>query len=109
MKTTTGSVTPVTAAAQATAVGLGDLAKFVFLLFTTFAFYAAVLLAAARLTGFAWSDLGLFVLPPAMAGSGAVLTFFALNHMALQSEATAADSPRGHLEPRTWATSARAF
>ena len=102
MKTTTVSSTSVGG------MGRRGLANYVLLLFGTFAFNAAVLLAAARLAGFAWSDLGLLVLPPAMAGAGAVLTFFALNHMALRSEVTDADSPQGHAEPRTWVKAARA-
>ncbi|WP_141120190.1 hypothetical protein [Mycobacterium malmoense] len=53
----------------------------------TFAVNAAVLLAGLRLTGLSWSELCFLVLPPMMAGSGAVLTFLALNHMVLQSEA----------------------
>lgn len=53
----------------------------------TFALNAAVLLAGLRLTGLSWSELCLLVLPPMMAGSGAVLTFLALNHMVLRSEA----------------------
>ncbi len=61
-----------------------------------FAFNAAVLLAGFRLTGLAWSELCFLVLPPMKAGSGAVLTFFALNRMALRPEVAAADSLPGY-------------
>ncbi len=94
MNATTVSLTSSATAAHPRAVGRRDLAMFVFLLFGTFAVDAAVLLAAAGLTGFAWSDLGWLVVPPVMAGSGAVLTFFALNQAALRSEVATAGSPR---------------
>ncbi len=90
MKTTDPSGTSL----HADAVSRRDLAMFVFLLSGTFALDAAVLLAAARLTGTAWSELGLLALPPAMAGAGAVLTFFALNRMVLRSELTATPHAR---------------
>ncbi len=89
MKTTTVSLTSSTTAMRPGAVGRRDLAIFVFVLFGTFALNGLVLLAAAVPSGFAWSDLGLLVLPPAMAGAGAVLTFFALNQVALRSDVTA--------------------
>ncbi|OBH53706.1 hypothetical protein A5682_13265 [Mycobacterium mantenii] len=51
------------------------------------AFNAAVLLAGVQLTGLSWSELCFLVLPPMMTGSGAVLTFVALNRMIMRSEA----------------------
>jgi hypothetical protein len=106
MQTTTVSSTGV--GQDADAAGRRASARCTVQLIGTLTFNGVLLLAGVRLTGFAWQDVCLLVLPPAMAGAGAVLTFFALNHMALRSEVTDADSPQGHAEPRTWVKAARA-
>ncbi len=96
MATTT--VSSIGGGQHASTVGRRDLARYVVHLAGTFALNAAVLVAGVRLTGLSWSELCFLVLPPMMAGSGAVLTFFALNWMALRSEVAAADSPPGHAD-----------
>ncbi len=84
MKTTTASP------ASIRAVGGRYLARSLLHVAETLAFNAAVLSAGVRLTGLGLSELCLLVLPPMMAGSGAVLTFLALNGMLLRSEAAEA-------------------
>ena len=63
----------------------------------TLMFNAVLLVGGARLTGFAWQDLCLLLLPPIVASVGAGIAFLVLNRMALQSLVPAvADLPPGH-------------
>jgi hypothetical protein len=62
----------------------------------TLVFNVALLVGGARLTGFAWQDLCLLLLPPMVASVGAGIAFLVLNRMALQSLVPAvADLPLG--------------
>lgn len=81
MRTTTISSVSIRAPARR------YVARYVVHLAGTLAFNAASLLAGSRLTGLSWSELCFLVVPPMMAGSGAVLTFSALNRMVVRSEA----------------------
>ncbi|OBI19336.1 hypothetical protein A5713_16075 [Mycobacterium sp. E2497] len=90
-----GVMTTTTASsASIRAVGGRYLVRSVVHLAELLAFDAAALLAGVRLTGLGLSELCLLVLPPMMAGSGAVLTFLALNGMLLRSEAAEAADER---------------
>jgi hypothetical protein len=95
MKTTTVSSTSV--GEHAGAVGRRALARCIVQLIGTLAFNAALLLAGARLTGIAWQDLCLFLLPPMVASAGAGFAFLVLNRMAHRPAARdVADLPHGH-------------
>jgi hypothetical protein len=95
MKTTTISSTSVKE--HAGAVGRRALARCMVQLIGTFALNAVLLLTGARLTGIAWQDLCLLLLPPMVASAGAGLAFLVLNRMARQSAVPAvADLPLGH-------------
>jgi hypothetical protein len=78
-------------------VGRRALARCTVHLIGTLAFNAALLLAGVRLTGSAWQDPCLLLLPPMVASAGAGFAFLVLNRMALQSVVPAvADLPPGH-------------
>jgi hypothetical protein len=79
------------------AVGRRALARCTVHLIGPLVINAALLLAGVRLTGFAWQDLCLLLLPPMVASAGAGFAFLILNRMALQSVVpAAADLPPGH-------------
>ena len=93
MKTTTVSST---SAEHAGAAGRRALARCAVQLIGTLAFNAALLLAGAQLTGIAWQDLCLFLLPPMVAGAAAGFAFLVLNGMASRPAARAVtDLPQG--------------
>jgi hypothetical protein len=71
MKTTTISSTSVKE--HAGAVGRRALARCMVQLIGTFALNAVLLLVGARVTGIAWQDLCLLLLPPMVASAGAGL------------------------------------
>ncbi|MGO9381345.1 MAG: hypothetical protein ACLP4W_04455 [Mycobacterium sp.] len=107
MKTTTLSRTNVEA--HAGAVYPRALTRHTVYLIGTLAFNAALLLAGVRLTGFAWQDLCLLLLPPMVASAGAGFAFLVLNRMALQSVGPAGAVSLGPLSvPQTWVKGARA-
>src|ERR1700739_4694004 len=116
MKTTTCSSTGVSE--HAGAVGRRALARCTVQLIGTLALNAALLLAAVRLTGFAWQDLCFLLLPPMVASAGAGFAFLVLNRMALQSAVPRrdADASAGRAMslgvlsvPQTWVKAARAY
>jgi hypothetical protein len=84
------------------------LAKCAVRLIGTLAFNAALLVAGIRLTGFAWQDVCLLLLPPMVASAGAGFAFMALNRMALRSEGPAALDLSALSVPQTWVNAARA-
>jgi hypothetical protein len=65
----------------ADAAGWRDSARCTVHLIGTLALYAALLLVGARLTGLAWEDLSLFLLPPLAASAGPGLAFLILDRM----------------------------
>jgi hypothetical protein len=78
-------------------VGRRAFAKCMVQLIGTLALNAALLLAGARLTGIAWQDLCLLLLPPMVASAWAGSAFLVLNRMARRPAAQAvADLPPRH-------------
>jgi Na+/citrate or Na+/malate symporter len=85
MRTTTISSTSVKE--HAGAVGRGALARCMVQLIGTFALNAVLLLVGARVTGIAWQDLCLLLLPPMVASAGAGLALpLAHAYVALTAE-----------------------